>query len=118
MDAEQTIALWGDFKIWLEHSSQVPQSAMHVIVGILLYPLFAKGMKVRWGSWLPLLPILGLELVNEAIDFTRYYLAEWPYSPMKSLGDVALTMAPIGALVTIFRLWGWHETPGTGASPR
>jgi hypothetical protein len=111
-DFEQTIALWGDFKIWLEHAAHVPQAAMHVIVGIVLYPIFAKLLKVRWGSPLPLLPILGMELINEAIDFARYYLAGWPYSPMRSLGDVVLTMAPIGALVVIFRLWGWHEEPG------
>lgn len=118
LDTEQTIALWGDFKIWLEHSSHVPQAAMHVIVGIALYPIFARWMKVRWGSWLPLLPILGLELVNEAIDFTRYYLAGWPYSPSRSFGDVVLTMAPIGALVIIFRFWGWHEAPGRAGPPR
>jgi hypothetical protein len=117
MDAEQTIALWGDFKIWLEHSSQLPQSALHVIVGIALYPIFAKMMKVRWGSPLPLLPILGLELVNEVVDFTRYYLAGWPYSPMRSLADVAFTMLPIGALVAVFRLWGWHEAPGAAGRP-
>ena len=105
MTVKQVIAPWGDFKEALAHALHVPQAALHVAVGLLLYPPFARWLGVRWGSWRPLLPILALELANETVDFLRYFLSRWPWSPAKTLYDIAMTMLPVAGAVLAFRLY-------------
>jgi hypothetical protein len=100
---KQTIALWGDLKELLSDVLHVPQAALHVAVGLLLYPLFARWLGVRWGSWRPLWPILALELANEGIDIARYFVSRWPWSPAGTIYDLVLTMAPVALLVLACR---------------
>jgi hypothetical protein len=103
--AKQTIALWGDFKEGLADVLHVPQAALHVAIGLILYPIFARWMGVRWGSWRPLLPIAALEFANEAIDFLRYFLSRWPWSPLNSINDIVLTLLPVAIVVLAVRRW-------------
>jgi len=103
--AKQTIALWGDFKEGLSHVLHVPQAALHVAVGLLLYPVFARWLDVRWGSWRPLLPIAALEALNEAVDILRYVVSRWPWSPVNTMNDIVLTLAPVALVVLAIRRW-------------
>lgn len=105
MTAKQTIALWGDFKEGLADILHVPQAALHVAIGLLFYPIFARWMGVRSGSWRPLLPIAALELANETIDVLRYFLSRWPWSPINTVNDIVLTLAPIALVVLGIRRW-------------
>jgi hypothetical protein len=103
MTAKQTIASWGDLKEYLSHVLNVPQAALHVAVGLLLYPLFARCMGVGLGSWRPLWPILALEIANEAIDVARYAVSRWPWTPAGTIYDLLMTMAPVALLVLVCR---------------
>jgi hypothetical protein len=105
VETKQIIALWGDFKEDLSHVLHVPQAALHVAIGLLLYPLFARWMGVRWGSWRPLLPIAALELANEVIDVLRYFLSNWPWTPVNTFNDVVLTLLPVALVVLGYRRW-------------
>ena len=55
------------------------------------------------GRVVPLLIVLALELVNEALDFTRYYIDGYPWGPGPMLVDIALTMLPPLAIVLAAR---------------
>lgn len=51
------------------------------------------GVSPTGGIVAALLPVLALELGNEASNSTRYYVAGWPWGPGSTLVDIPLTMA-------------------------
>jgi hypothetical protein len=90
---EQITLTWEGFKDWLSAEASLTHHELHLILGVLLMIVFGRLLRRPIGSWLPLLPVLALELVNEALDFTRYCLAGWPWTPTGTLVDIVITMA-------------------------
>jgi hypothetical protein len=83
---------WYQLKLFAEHSTGVSMDALHVVAGVILQLLVAALFKRSLASWLPLLAVLALEIVNEANDFR---VEIWPDPGMQfgeAAKDVVLTM--------------------------
>ena len=95
------VLAWESFKDWLSESTGLEHHDYHILLGILLTLGLTWLLRRPLGSWLPLLIVLVLELVNEVFDFTRYYMSDWPWTPWPTLFDIAITMAlPLVIVVT------------------
>lgn len=114
----QIVLEWEAFKVWLSASSGLAHPVIHLIVGVLLTIAFTVLLRVPLGSWRPLLIVLAFELVNETSDFARYYIGGYPWGPLPSLIDIALTMVPPLVIVVAARLVARHPRGvGSGADP-
>lgn len=97
------VLAWEATKNWLSSSTSLTHHDLHLIIGVLLTLTFTRIMRLPLGSWLPLIIVLGLELVNEVSDFTRYYVSGWPWEPGPTLIDIYLTMLPSLAITLVAR---------------
>jgi hypothetical protein len=98
------VLAWESFKDWLSKSTGLEHHDYHILLGILLTLGLTWLLRRPLGSWLPLLIVLALELVNEASDFARYYMSDWPWTPGPTLFDIAITMAAPLVIVGTARL--------------
>ncbi|MEG3085562.1 hypothetical protein U1707_18120 [Sphingomonas sp. PB2P12] len=94
---------WEMFKVWLTATSGLTHHDFHLLLGVLLTLGFGWLLRLPLGSWLPLILVFGVELVNEAFDFIRYYVDSYPWAPGPMLVDIALTMLPPLAIVLAAR---------------
>ncbi len=94
---------WEMFKVWLSATSGLTHHDFHLLLGVLLTLGFGWVLRRPLGAWLPLILVFGLELVNEAFDFIRYYIDSYPWGPGPMLVDIALTMLPPLAIVLAAR---------------
>ncbi|KQN07397.1 hypothetical protein QP162_20370 [Sphingomonas aurantiaca] len=94
---------WEAFKVWLTVTTGLSHHDWHLLLGVLLMLGFTRLLRLPLGAWVPLLIVLGLELVNEALDFTRYHIDGYPWGPGPMLVDIALTMLPPLAIVLAAR---------------
>lgn len=93
---------WESFKDWLSATTGLTHHDWHMLLGLALTLVFTWALRQPLGSWLPLLLVLALELINEISDFTRYYVAGWPWEPGPTLVDIALTMtAPLLTTIVV-----------------
>jgi hypothetical protein len=106
---------WEAFKEWLTASTGLTHHDYHLLLGIALTLGLTWLLRRPLGSWLPLLIVLALELVNELSDFTRYYVAGWPWEPGPTLVDIALTMVAPLVVVAAARLT-WSSSGPRSAS--
>ena len=90
----QVVLDWEAFKVWLSAASGLSHHDIHLLVGVLLTIAVTVLLRVPLRSWRPLLIVLALELVNETFDFARYSIGGYPWGPVPSLIDIALTMFP------------------------
>lgn len=100
---------WEAFKVWLTTETTLSHHDYHLLLGVLLTLGFGWLLRRPLGSWLPLLIVLALELVNEVLDFVRYYVDHYPWGPGPMLIDIALTMVPPLAIVLAAR---WEARTG------
>lgn len=94
---------WERFKVWLSATSGLTHHDFHLLLGVLLTLGFGWLLRRPLGSWLPLILVFGLELINEAFDFIRYHIDSYPWGPGPMLFDIALTMLPPLAIVMAAR---------------
>ena len=94
---------WEAFKVWLSATTGLSHHDYHVLLGVALTLGLTWLLRVPLGSWIPIGIVLGLELVNEAFDFTRYYIDHYPWGPGPMLIDIALTMTAPLAIVLAAR---------------
>lgn len=99
---------WESFKDWLSEKTGLTHHDWHILLGLALTLGFTWALRRPLGSWRPLLLVLVLELLNEASDFTRYYVAGWPWEPGPTLVDIALTMAAPLAITIVARMTSPH----------
>lgn len=99
---------WEQVKVWLSASTGLSHHDFHLLLGVLLTLGFTRMLRLPLGAWLPLLIVLGLELVNEAFDFARYHIDSYPWGPGPMLVDIALTMVP-PLLIVLAARW---QSPG------
>lgn len=111
----QLVLDWEVFKVWLSATSGLSHHDIHLIVGALLTIAFTVLLRVPLRSWRPSLIVLALELVNETFDFARYAIGGYPWGPVPSLIDIALTMLPPLLIVSAARLAS--RARRTAASP-
>lgn len=102
----KALRFWEYAKDWLAFTFHVTHWTLHVIVGLGLFLLFKRLLRVPFSSMMPLLPIAALEAANEAVDFTRFYVSNWPWTPRSTMIEVALTLVPPSAIIGVAR---WRE---------
>lgn len=104
LDATRTAAIdWYQLKLFVQHASGFSMDALHVIAGVVLQLAIAFVCRSSVARPLPLLAVLGLELVNEASDFR---VERWPDPAMQfgeSAKDVILTLLVPALLFLIAR---------------
>jgi hypothetical protein len=97
--------VWYEAKQLLQHFAGISMDALHILVGVVAFIIFAMLLRRPLSSWLPWLLVLALTLVNEASDL---WLEQWPSPGMQygeSARDVVLTMVlPTLLLVAVRRL--------------
>ena len=99
---------WETFKDWLSGTVRLTHHDLHLLLGLGLTLAFTRLLRRPLGAWLPLLLVLGLELLNETSDFLRYYVSAWPWTPYETLVDIAITIAPPLAIVLAARWESEH----------
>ena len=85
---------WESFKDWLSAKVHLTHHDLHLVLGIGLVLGLGWLLRRPLGSWLPLLIVLALELLNELSDFVRYHVSNWPWTPRATLIDIAITVVP------------------------
>ncbi len=111
---DSILLAWETFKDWLSGALGLSHLELHLLAGILLFPFFAAILRRRLISPAPLLPLAGLELLNEVLDFTRYWRAGWPWQFEKTAIEVATTFA--GPVVIMFFAWIFKTLRSRSAS--
>lgn len=99
----QIVLAWEAFKNWLSDTLVLTHHDFHLLLGVGLTLGLGWVLRRPLGSWLPLGIVLALELVNEAFDFTRYYVDSYPWGPGPMLFDIAITILPPLAIVLAAR---------------
>lgn len=98
---------WYETKQFLQHSSTVSMDALHVLAGATALVGLSLLLRRPVSSWLPLLIVFVLALINEAVDL---WVEQWPEPAMQygeSAKDLVLTMLlPTLTLITA-RQWPW-----------
>ena len=104
------VLLWEATKDFISGTLHVTHHALHIVLGLLLFVLFARISRRSIRSPWPLLPVLLLELLNEVSDFLRYYFDKWPWTPYETSIDIVITLAPPIVLILAARLWVWARS--------
>jgi diacylglycerol kinase len=83
---------WYETKQFVEHATAISMDALHVLIGVIIFLGLSLLLRRPVTDWRPWLAVLGLTLLNEAIDI---WVERWP-SPGMQLGesakDIALTL--------------------------
>jgi hypothetical protein len=83
---------WHQGKVFIEYSLKIEHGTLHVLVGVLLWLVFALLLRRPITSWTPWLLIFGVILWNEIVDL---WFEVWP-TPGRQYGegfkDLVLTM--------------------------
>ena len=99
----EIVLAWEAIKVWLTEALPLTHDDYHLILGVLLTLGLGWALRRPLGSWLPLMIVFALEMINETFDFMRYYVDGWPWGPGPMLSDIALTMLPPLAIVLAAR---------------
>lgn len=102
---------WVVFKDLVEQATALPESAIHVLGGVVLQLLVALILRRSLRDWLPWLAVLVLELANEALDLTEHWPGEGARQVAESAADVVVTMALPSLLLLVAR-WRPHLLTG------
>lgn len=95
---------WVAFKDLVEQAMHLPESAIHVLAGVVLQLLFALIMRRSLRDWAPWLGVLLLELANEVLDLTEVWPGEGDRQLAESVSDVFVTMLLPSLLLLVARL--------------
>ena len=102
--AMKSLVFWERAKDWLAATFHVTHWTIHVVVGLALLVVFGRLLRVPLRSPWPLLPIALLEAINEAVDFARFHVSHWRWTPTPTLIEIALTLVPPATVVVMARL--------------
>ena len=94
---------WHQGKLFIEHSLAVEHDALHVIVGLMAWLLFAWISRRSLSSWIPVLWLVALILWNEAVDL---WVEQWPDAGQQygeGFKDFALTILMPAVLMVLVR---------------
>jgi hypothetical protein len=83
---------WEALKEWLSKELHVSHAVLHIHIGLLVFLVMGRVLRKPMSSPLPLLVVAMLELANEAMDFTRYYVSHWPWTPGNTIEDIVNTL--------------------------
>lgn len=97
------VVRWGDVKDWLSTSLHLSHAMLHVHIGMAVFVLSGLALRKPIGSWAPLLIVVALETMNELVDFARYHLSGWPWTPGPTVADLVATWLWPVMLTLIFR---------------
>lgn len=93
------VLAWEAFKDWLSATLHLPHLALHALAGVLIPLLVLRIAHRSPTSLVPLAIVASLEAGNEAMDFTRYAVAGWPWQARATAIEAVVTLAPAVALV-------------------
>jgi hypothetical protein len=93
---------WHEGKLFIEHAVNVSHDSLHVIIGVLLWLLFALLTRRPLSSWIPWLWIFAIIFWNETVDL---WTEQWP-DPGQQYGEGAkdLVMTMLLPTVLMFAL--------------
>lgn len=99
---------WEDFKVWLSAATHLTHHDIHLILGVVLTFALGRALRRPLGSFVPLAIVLGLELINEALDFLRNIVPGWPLEYREAAIDVAITVGP-ALLIILAARWNSND---------
>jgi hypothetical protein len=95
---------WHQGKLFIEHAVAVSHDTLHVIIGVLLWLVFALLTRRPISAWLPWLWLFAVILWNETVDL---WTEQWP-DPGQQYGegakDLMLTMIVPTVLMAAARM--------------
>ncbi len=86
------LSFWYEAKMFVKHSTEIEEGTLHVLVGVLIWLVFAMLSRRRVSSWLPWFGLLAVIVLNEVVDLGA---EPWPDRSMQygeSASDLILTM--------------------------
>jgi hypothetical protein len=104
------VLAWEGFKDWLSATLHLSHHDLHLTLGVVLTLGLGPVLRRPLGSWLPLLIVFALEMLNETSDFMRYYVSDWPWTPRETLIDIAITVLPVLPIILAARLETAHRS--------
>ena len=111
---------WHEGKVFIEHTLRIEHGTLHVIVGMLLWLIFALLFRRPLTAWLPWLLVFGVIVWNETVDL---WFEIWP-DPGRQYGegfkDILLTMVvpTVLMLAARYRPDLFRQSPGRRARRR
>lgn len=94
---------WEAAKLDLSDTLHLSRDLLHVHVGLAVYALGCLLLREPIGSRRPVLIVLALELVNELVDFIRFQVGGWPWTPADTVADIVNTLLWPVALTLLAR---------------
>ncbi|HEX5238298.1 MAG TPA: hypothetical protein VFW39_07545 [Sphingomicrobium sp.] len=95
---------WHQGKLFIEHAVSISHDTLHVIIGVLLWLVFALLTRRPLSSWLPWSWLFAVIAWNETVDL---WMEQWP-DPGQQYGegakDLLLTMLLPTVLMLAVRL--------------
>ncbi len=83
---------WQEVKFFARHATGFSMDALHVIAGVMLHFLLAMLLRSSVARPLPLLLVLGFELLNEANDFRVEIWPDLSSQFGEAAKDILMTM--------------------------
>jgi hypothetical protein len=102
-DLFDVVLSWENFKDWLSGEIHISHWALHAVIGIPLLLIFSRLMRRPITSPVLLLPVAGLELINELLDYLRDFVPGWVWNYPATAIEVALTLVPPAILILLAR---------------
>ena len=98
----------------------IEKDALHIYAALLIQVVAAKLSRRSLGDWLPWLTVLGLELLNEALDIFRGGEPRlMPWQVVSGAHDIVNTMILPTVLLLLVRnagdLFAWRTTQAPAA---
>ena len=101
----QALKGWEWIKVTLSTELRLDRPILHIHAGLALYVLATMLLRRSSGSVLPLLTVAAVEVANEGLDFARYQVSGWPWTPWGTVRDVFDTLFWPTILTLIGKIW-------------
>jgi hypothetical protein len=88
----EILVQWGAFKAHMGRGLEVSQAMLHIHFGLALFLVARALLGGKLSRFAPLVLVTVLELANETMDFARYQVSGWPWTPWGTIGDVLNTL--------------------------
>jgi diacylglycerol kinase len=98
---------WHDLKTFFERSTAINHDTLHLLAGTLIWLCCAIILRRSLKSWLPLIVVLVIIMINESVDL---WVEIWPEKARQfgeGAKDLLMTMSVPAALFVVLRLFPW-----------
>ena len=110
---------WMALKELLREQTHLPQVALHIYAGVVLYLLIMPVVRSQKARWFALMTVVAIALLNEVSDFIAIRHENDPYSWCEAASDIGHTIfIPAVLAILGFGRKGRHEVVNLSSATR